>query len=73
MGGGVFDHLSSAAVKWLDTISLGAVLATLLGWLPHLAAGLSGVWVCLRISNEILDRRIKKQELAINQRTLGNE
>lgn len=34
----------------LDVASVGVVGATLLGWLPHIAAGLSIVWMIIRIS-----------------------
>ena len=33
----------------IDALSLGTVLATLAGWLPHIAAVVSIIWGCLRI------------------------
>lgn len=32
-----------------DLMSLGTILATLLGWLPHVAAVLSVIWTLIRI------------------------
>lgn len=71
MGGGIFDHVSHAVARWIDGLSLGAIAATLLGWLPHVAAGLSVIWICLRIANEVLDRRIKQQQHLLNERALS--
>jgi hypothetical protein len=34
---------------WLDLASLSTILATLMGWLPHVAAALSIVWTGIRI------------------------
>ena len=70
MGGGIIDHLSATAVRWFDTLSLGAIFATYVGWLPHVAAGLSIIWIAIRISNEVLERRLKQQEYRLNQRRL---
>lgn len=39
------DHVK----HWVDLASLGTVLATLIGWLPHVAALLSVVWTAIRI------------------------
>lgn len=70
MGGGLLQHLSDTAVRWIDTLALGAVFFTFVGWLPHIAAAGSIVWIGLRISNEVLERRIKQQEYLLNKRKL---
>jgi hypothetical protein len=33
-----------------DVLSIGTIVATLLSWLPHIAALLGVVWWCIRIS-----------------------
>ena len=40
-----FDHLKPV----IDATSIGATVATLLGALPHIAAGLSVIWGLIRI------------------------
>lgn len=32
-----------------DVVAVGTVAATLFGWLPALAAGLTIIWTCIRI------------------------
>ena len=44
-GSAVTENLKHA----MDGISLGTVVATLAGWLPHIAALLTIVWTALRI------------------------
>lgn len=42
--------MSAENVKHLlDAVSVGAALATLVGWLPAMAAFASLVWTCIRI------------------------
>ena len=41
----------------VDALSLGTVLATLAGWLPHIAAVVSIVWGLIRISETRTVRR----------------
>lgn len=33
----------------IDAASVGVVASTVMGWLPSIAAGLSIVWLCIRI------------------------
>ncbi len=33
----------------IDVTSIGALVATLFGWLPHVTALLTFVWMCIRI------------------------
>jgi hypothetical protein len=54
--------LQSHSVQ-LDVLSLGALVATFVGWLPHIGAGLSVVWFGLKIA-------IAWQEYRLNQRKL---
>jgi hypothetical protein len=39
------DHAKHAA----DAVSVGTALATLAGWLPHMAAAASLIWTLIRI------------------------
>ena len=41
--------MEEQAKHWLDAISIGAVAATLAGWLPALAALASLIWTGIRI------------------------
>jgi len=41
----VNEHAKTA----VDALSIGAVIATLAGWLPALAALASLIWTCIRI------------------------
>jgi hypothetical protein len=41
----------------VDLASLGGCIATLLGWLPHLAALLSVIWYAIRIYEWARNRR----------------
>ena len=44
------QHQAQDQIKHaVDAVSLGTVAATLVGWLPHIAAIVSIVWGCLRI------------------------
>lgn len=45
-------------------VSVGALLATLLGWLPHIAALLSVVWFGLKIVIALQEWKINKRKLA---------
>lgn len=45
----------------VDGLSLGTLIGTFLGWLPHVAAILSIVWVSLRIYESVLTiKKLKK-------------
>lgn len=43
------EHLSEPFKSVLDGMSIGTIVATFLGWLPHVATLLSIVWVTIRI------------------------
>lgn len=45
----VFQHLSDTAKHWLDALSIGALVATLLDYLPGMTAALVFVWTAMRI------------------------
>lgn len=45
-----------------DAVSISAIVATLIGWLPHIAALLTVIWSVVRIYNEILDSQIKRKQ-----------
>ena len=53
------DNLNQPAKQILDGLSVSAVVATLLQWLPPLAAVLTIIWTSLRIY-EWIENRIKK-------------
>jgi hypothetical protein len=57
------SHLSDTAKHGLDALSVGALLTTLFGWLPQIAALLTVVWFALRIAIGI-------QEYTLNGRKL---
>jgi uncharacterized membrane protein YciS (DUF1049 family) len=67
----IVNHLSDEAVRRIDVVSFGTIIASLFGWLPHIAALASLVWIGLRIRNELLEHKIKKQEHLINERKLA--
>jgi hypothetical protein len=46
---GIAGHLSDTAKHWIDALSLGALVATLLDRLPAITAVLVAVWTILRI------------------------
>lgn len=44
------EFLNSMAFnRTCDTVSIGALLGTLLGWLPHIATVLTVVWMAIRV------------------------
>lgn len=45
----VIANLDEPTKHLFDGISLGTIVATFLGWLPHVATLLSIVWVAIRI------------------------
>ncbi len=55
-----------------DAASIGTIVATLVGWLPSVAAALTIVWTLFRIYNEVLDSRIKKKVLKDEQGRQGD-
>lgn len=42
-------NLPEQAKHTADALSVGTILATIAGWLPEIAAGVSIVWGCIRI------------------------
>lgn len=44
-----YEHLSAPFKSVLDGMSIGTIVATFLGWLPHVATLLSVIWVAIRI------------------------
>lgn len=48
--------------RMCDTISIGTLLGTLLGWLPHIATALTVVWMVIRIwETETIQKFFKKR------------
>ena len=43
------EHLTESIKGVVDTLSIGTVVATLIGWLPSIAAALSIIWTLIRI------------------------
>ena len=54
---------TSEMKSFLDGVSLSAFIATLAGWLPHIAALATVVWAIYRIHEIRLSIQIKKLEL----------
>ena len=53
---------TSEPIKLIGDIGAGSVsLAAILGWVPHIAAVASLIWVILRIYSEYLDIRFKRK------------
>lgn len=46
----------------LDSLAVGTTVATFLGWLPHIAAILSIVWMVIRILETHTVRRLMGKE-----------
>lgn len=45
--GEISNHISGQ--RLFDTVSIGALLGTLAGWLPNIAATLTIIWTLIRI------------------------
>jgi uncharacterized damage-inducible protein DinB len=58
------DHLSDTAKHWIDVLSLGAFVATILDWLPEGTAILVLVWTAMRMVESY-------QQIKLNNRKLG--
>lgn len=56
-------HVSETAKHWIDALSLGALMATLLDWLPGASAILVFVWTVARLYECYLNIKIKRREL----------
>jgi hypothetical protein len=59
-------HVSDTAKHWIDVLSLGALAATLMEWLPGASAVLVFVWTILRLFESW-------QNIQINRRKLRGE
>jgi hypothetical protein len=47
----------------IDGLSIGTVLGTLLGWLPHLAAILTIIWTAIRIyETDTMQKLLRKKK-----------
>lgn len=57
------DPGTEQILKTLDYGAIGVTVTSLLGWIPHVAAILSVVWLVYRIKTQILETRIKELEL----------
>lgn len=62
----LFDHLSDTAKHWIDALSLGALLATLLDRLPAITAVLVAVWTVMRMIESF-------QAIKLNHRKLRDD
>ncbi len=60
----LLDHLSETAKHWIDALSLGALVATLINALPAITAILVAVWTIARLYETYLAIRLKHRELA---------
>ncbi|MDR7062000.1 MULTISPECIES: hypothetical protein [unclassified Sphingopyxis] len=52
------EALSDATRHWLDAASFGVVFATLVNWLPSMAAGASLLWSLVRLYETATVQRI---------------
>lgn len=52
--------ISNDAKVLMDGVSLGTVISTLFGWLPHVAAMLTIIWTTLRIYEWFEARQARK-------------
>jgi hypothetical protein len=55
--------LSDTAKHWGDALSIGGLVASLLGWLPGVTALLVLVWTGMRIYECYLNIRLRHREL----------
>lgn len=47
----------------IDAGAIGGGVAAFAGWLPDIAAGLSIIWLAVRVYETILNIRLKRKEL----------
>jgi hypothetical protein len=64
------QHLSDSAKHAADALAGVTFVAAFIGWLPEIAAGLSVVWIALRIRLTMLEHRVAEQEYLLNSRKL---
>lgn len=55
--------LSDTAKHWGDVLSIGGLVASLLGWLPGVTALLVMLWTGMRVYECWLSIRLKQREL----------
>lgn len=59
----MFAHLSDTAKHWIDALSLGALVATLLDKLPAITAVLVALWTIMRIYESWQNIRLNDRKL----------
>jgi hypothetical protein len=57
------SHLSDTAKQVGDVISIGALLASLLSWLPAVTALLTAVWVVFRLIESWQNIKLNNRKL----------
>ena len=57
----IIDHIPQQAKLIGDGISISTILATFMGWVPHLAAIASLIWACMRCYDAWLDIQAKRK------------
>lgn len=57
------EYLSEPIKHTMDALAIGTLLATLLSWMPAIAAILSVVWLSLRIYESWQNIRLNNQKL----------
>lgn len=57
------DQMSDTAKHWIDALSLGALVATLIDVLPAATALLVFVWTAMRIYESYLTIKLKHREM----------
>ena len=58
----LFDHLSDTAKHWIDALSLGALVATLLDRLPAITAVLVACWTVMRMVESYQNIRLNHRK-----------
>ncbi|OJW58023.1 MAG: hypothetical protein BGO57_12285 [Sphingomonadales bacterium 63-6] len=58
-----FSNLSSGTKHTIDAVSIGTVVASIVQWLPSIAALLSVVWTAIRIyESPTIQRLVRRGE-----------
>lgn len=65
----IADYLNEPK-HWVDAGAFFSAVGAIFSFLPQITALLGLVWFAYRIANEILERKIKKQEYELNARKL---
>lgn len=64
MSAGEFvNHLSEPVKHTVDVLSIGALLTTLVGWVPEVTAVLVLIWTLMRMYGAYLDNQLKRRAL----------